>query len=79
MIVTTNKGNLKEDQPIFANYQTIRKHYGLSRDFLLKLFAEGKIRSVKLTPAKSSQRLFRVEDIEKFLLEKEEFGKELAK
>jgi len=79
MILTTKVKDLKEDQPVFASYRTVRKNYGLSRDFLLKLFMQGKVRSVKLTPAKSSQRLFRIEDIEKFLFENEMTGKELTK
>jgi len=67
-----------DGQFMFANYKQVRERYGLSRNFIKKLSDSGKVRTVKLTPEKSSQRLFRVEDIETFLFSKESRNSQLT-
>ena len=71
------RGNTGEER-IVANYNQVKNRYGLSRDFLMKLFKNGTVRSIKIAPAQSSQRLFRIADIETFLL-KNETREEVAK
>jgi hypothetical protein len=54
--------------PIWADAKTAARLFCLSRHQLLKLSKEGKIRSRKLGDSKQADRLYKVADIEEFLL-----------
>jgi len=57
-------GNAKEHKALYANYKAVQQRYGISIRFLKDLVTNNKVRSIKLSPSRSAQRLYHVPDIE---------------